>query len=276
MIVLITGCRSGFGQHIALRAARAGHTVYAGLRDLRTADGLVAAAAGLPVHPIALDVCVDADRKAAVAHILAKHGRIDALINNAGVALGGPLEDLDEDELRHLFEVNFFGLWALTNLVLPGMRAQGSGIIENMSSISGRMALPGLGAYAASKHALEGMTEALRVEVAPFGVRVVLIEPGPYKTDILGRNRTLGRRATSPDSPYADLSRRAEALFTKVSQTAEDPEEVAARCVDLLTEAAPALRHPMGKSARARILARWALPAAAFEGVMKLALSRAG
>ena len=276
MIVLVTGCRSGFGQHIALRAARAGHTVYAGLRDLGTAGPLVEAAGDLPVHPIALDVTSDADRRAAVAQILAAHGRIDALINNAGVALGGPLEDLDEDELRHLFEVNVFGLWALTNLVLPGMRTQGSGMIQNMSSISGRMALPGLGAYAASKHAVEGMSEALRVELAPFNIRVVLIEPGPYKTDILGRNRTLGRRASRPDSPYADLSRRAEALFTKVSQTAEDPADVAERCVALLADASPALRHPMGKSAKARILARWALPAVAFEGVMKLALSRAG
>ncbi|MFM2248043.1 MAG: hypothetical protein RL071_4118 [Pseudomonadota bacterium] len=275
MIVLVTGCRSGFGQNIALRAARAGHTVYAGLRDLSTAGPLVEAAKGLPVHPIALDVVNAAQREAAVARIISEQGRIDALINNAGVAIGGPLEDLEEDEVRHVFEVNVFGLWALTNAVLPHMRAQKSGIIQNISSVSGRMALPGLGAYAASKHALEGMTEALRVELAPFGVRVVIIEPGPYKTDILGRNRALGRKAQRPDSPYADLSARSDALFAKVSASAEDPEDVAERCVDLLTDPSPALRHPMGKSARMRLLARWALPDGVIEAVTKAALKRA-
>jgi NAD(P)-dependent dehydrogenase (short-subunit alcohol dehydrogenase family) len=275
MIVLVTGCRSGFGQNIALRAARAGHTVYAGLRDPATAGPLVEAAAGLPLHPIALDVVNPAQREAAIARIMQEQGRIDALINNAGVAIGGPLEDLEEDEVRNVFEVNVFGVWALTNLVLPHMRAQRSGIIQNISSVSGRTALPGMGAYAASKHALEGMTEALRVEVSPFGIRVVIIEPGPYKTDILGRNRALGRKAIRPDSPYADLSARADALFAKVSASAEDPEDVAKRCVELLTDTAPALRHPMGKSAHMRLFARWALPDGVLEAIVKTALARA-
>ena len=276
MVVLVTGCRSGFGRLIAVRAAEAGHKVWAGVRDATSAAALEAELANPRIRVIPLEVTDPAARTAAVAHILAEDGRIDALINNAGVALGGPLEELEEDELRHLMEVNLFAVWSLTNLVLPPMRQQGSGHIINISSISGRMAVPGLGAYAASKFALEGMSEALRVEVAPFGIRVALVEPGPYKTDILGRNRTIGRNVGKPDSAYAALSRKADALFTKVAATAGDPEAVARKVVGLLGQSAPALRHPMGMSANLRLLLRWALPGAVYEQILLLALNRAG
>jgi NAD(P)-dependent dehydrogenase (short-subunit alcohol dehydrogenase family) len=253
MVLLITGCRSGFGLLAAVEAARRGHRVYAGFRDLSTKAGLVEAAGDLPVFPIQLDVTDPDQRAGAVQEIMQAEGRIDALVNNAGVALGGYLEQIEEDELRRVMEVNLIALWALTNQVLPIMRGQGSGTIVNVSSISGRLALPGLGAYAASKFALEGMSEALRHEVKPFGVRVCLIEPGPYKTDILGRNRTLCRRALE-DGPYRPYTEKAEQLFDNIASTAGDPMDVANEIVALCEAKRPPLRTVMGPSARLRVL----------------------
>jgi NAD(P)-dependent dehydrogenase (short-subunit alcohol dehydrogenase family) len=253
--VLITGCRSGFGKLAALECARRGHTVYAGLRDLSTAEALVAEAGDLPVIPVQLDVTSASDREAVVARMLQERGRIDALVNNAGVALGGYVEQVEEDEVRKVLEVNVIALLALTKAVLPAMREQRAGSIVMVGSVSGRVALPGLGIYAASKHALEGMSEALRHEVAPFGVLVTLVEPGPYKTDILGRNRTLGRNATAEGSPYAAYTAKAEQLFNKIAESgAGDPQDVAVKLADLAEARSAGFRHPMGTSARVRIL----------------------
>ena len=253
--ILITGCRSGFGLLAAVECARRGHTVYAGLRDLSTAGDLTAAAGDLAVIPVQLDVTKAEEREAVVARMLEEHGRIDALINNAGVALGGYVEQVDEDEVRKVLEVNVIALWALTKAVLPAMRAQRSGSIVMVGSVSGRVALPGLGIYAASKHALEGMSESLRHEVAPFGILVTMVEPGPYKTDILGRNRTLSRNATDPESPYAAYTAKAEQLFDKIAESgAGDPLDVAVKLADLAEASSARFRHPMGTSARVRIL----------------------
>lgn len=258
-VVLVTGCGSGFGLLAAVEAARRGHTVYAGLRRLNAASRLTEAAAGLDVTPLQLDVTRAEEREAAVAQILAAHGRIDALVNNAGRPLGGFLETVDEDELRDLFEVNVVAPWALTRACLPSMRAQGRGTVVMVSSMSGRMALPGLGAYAASKFALEGLSEAWRHELAPFGVRVVLIEPGPYRTDIFGRNRLLTRNA-SAEGPYAAWTRHLDRVLEARTARAGDPEEVAARICDVIEAERPRLRHPMGRGSVARTLLLRAAP----------------
>lgn len=261
MIVLITGCSSGFGLLTAVAAARAGHTVYAGLRDPDTADALRAASAGLDITPIALDVVDPAQRAEVIRRILAERGRIDALVNNAGVALGGFLELVEEDELRRVFEVNLFAVSALIQQVLPTMRAQGSGVIVNVSSVAGHIAMPGLGAYAASKFALEGMSEALRHELRPFGVRVCLVEPGPYRTDILGRNRTMARRVTGDAGPYAPYVARGEQLFQRVVESGSgDPQDVADAILRLIQHPSPPLRTPLGASARVRIFIKRHLP----------------
>lgn len=269
MIVLCTGCRSGFGLSIAVAAARAGHTVYAGLRDLSTGDRLAEATRGLDVRPIQLDVVDPDERRAAVDRVLEEHGRIDALINNAGVPLGGFQEQIEEDELRRLFEVNVFAAWALTKLCLPSMRERREGIVVNITSMAGRQAMPGLGAYAGSKFALEGMTEALRHEMRPFGVRVVLVEPGPYKTDIFARNRVVARAAEETGGPYAAMQRRLEALVEKMEARMGDPQEVADLVVRLLDDPHPRLRYPLGPGVRARVLAGWLLPFTATEAVLK-------
>ena len=255
MVVLITGCRSGFGRLMAIEAGKKGHVVYAGLRDLDTAETLVAGSQGLYVRPVQLDVTSSADRKAVIAGIIAEHGRIEGLVNNAGVALGGFLEQVDEDELRRVFEVNVFGLWALTNEVLPHMRSQKAGKIVNISSGSGFMAFPGLGAYASSKFALEGMTEAWRHELSLFGIDIYLIQPGAYATDIWGRNRRLCRRSYEAGEYLVWVNRMDSAFRDMVSKAAKEPDEVAVRTVQLLERGRMSFRHPMGPGTlRRRIL----------------------
>ncbi len=275
-VALVTGCRSGFGLLIAVELARRGFVVYAGLRDVSTAGDLAAATVALPVHPVQLDVTQAEQRDAVVARILAEHGRVDALVNNAGIAIGGFLEQLAEADLRAQLEVNLFAVWALTNAVLPTMRAQGSGVVVNISSVSGRIAIPGLGGYATSKFALEGMTEALRHEVAPFGIGVALVEPGPYTTDIFGRNRRIAEAAQDPDDPYAARTARLEQLADKANATAGDPVDVALRVAALCQARGFALRHPMGTSARVRLWIRRWLPFGLWEWALAKATAPRG
>lgn len=267
-VALVTGCRSGFGLLSAVALARRGFTVYAGLRDLGTAGELVAAGAGLPLTPVQLDV-VDADQRAeAVSRILARHGRIDALVNNAGIAIGGFHELLSEEDLRGVMEVNLFAVWALTNLVLPGMRARGGGTIINVSSMSGRMAMPGLGAYSASKFALEGLSEALRHELRPFGIRVALVEPGPFKTDIFGRNLRVAAATGDAAPAYAARAAHVEALALRFAARGGDPQEVATLIADLCEAPDCALRHPIGPGTGLRLLLTRILPFGLWERVL--------
>lgn len=270
MIVLVTGCRSGFGKLAALEAARRGHTVYAGLRDLSTAEEqLLPEAAGLPVIPVQLDVVDAGQREAVVERILSEHGRIDGLVNNAGTALGGFLEQVDEDELRRVFEVNVFAVWALTKLVLPAMRAQRSGHVVQVSSMSGRMAFPCLGVYASSKHALEGMSESWRHELLHFGVHMHLIEPGAYATDIWTRNRNTTRNAHDPESPYAPFVAHVDALFARiVDRQAGDAQDVAVAIADMLEGRRNGLRYPMGRDAKMRLALKRFAPEALLEWVI--------
>jgi len=273
-VVLITGCRSGFGLGTAVAAARAGFTVYAGLRDLASAGSLEAAAAGLDVTPLQLDVTRADERDAAVARILDERGRLDHVVNNAGIAVGGFLEQLEQDELRHLFEVNVFGAWAMTKACLPALREGGGGSVVMVSSMSGRMALPTLGAYAGSKFALEAFGEAWRHELKPFAIRVVLIEPGAYRTDIFERNRNVCRRFDDPEGPYHPWVRQGNRLHQRiVDHLARDPAEVCDHIVRCLQDPRPALRHPIGPLAGPRATLRQFVPFAAVELIMERLLS---
>ncbi|GGL18203.1 short-chain dehydrogenase/reductase [Sphaerisporangium melleum] len=182
---LITGATSGFGRAIAEAALAAGDIVVAAARRPEAAGDLVAA------HPdrafaVRLDV-TDTARAAAVAgEVVRRHGRIDVLVNNAGRSQIGAVEETTEEELRELMELHFFGPVALVRAVLPHMRRQGSGVIVQMSSMGGQMSFAGFGAYSATKFALEGLSEALADEVAPFGVRVLIVEPGAFRTALFG------------------------------------------------------------------------------------------
>lgn len=274
-VILVTGCRSGFGLLSAVELARRGHTVYAGLRDPNTAHALLGASEGLPVHPIALDVNRGDHRAAAVERILEEQGRIDVLVNNAGVALGGFLEDIDEDEFRRVLDTNVIGPWALTKAVLPSMRLRRSGKIIMVGSMSGRIGLPGVGAYAASKWAMEGMSESWRHELALFGIELSLIEPAQFRTEIFGRNRTLARRASDPKSPWAPYARTLDKMVRgMVEKRAGDPTDVAHLIARIVEAKRSGLRHPIGPNAwvrsvlgryvpfgvTQRVIARWLVP----------------
>ncbi|MDE0653247.1 MAG: oxidoreductase [bacterium] len=178
-VILITGASAGLGREAAILLAEQGHTVYAGARRV---DRLVELA-DHGVTAVEMDVTKAADNERAVSRILDNEGRIDVLINNAGFGLYGPVEDIPIDEARYQFEVNLFGLAHLTQFVLPHMRAQGSGRIVNISSMVGKVFTPMGAWYVATKHALEGWSDCLRLEAAPFGIQVVLIEPGAIHTE---------------------------------------------------------------------------------------------
>ena len=178
-VILITGASSGLGREATLLLGQQGHTVYAGARRMDRMTDL----ADHGVTAVEMDVAVAGDNERVVNRIIESEGRIDVLINNAGSGLYGPIEDTPIDEARRQFEVNLFGLAHLTQLVLPHMRAQGSGRIVNVSSMVGRVFMPLSAWYLATKHALEGWSDCLRLETAPFGIQVVLIEPGSIKTE---------------------------------------------------------------------------------------------
>ena len=177
----ITGTSSGFGRALAEAALDRGDGVVATARDPGRLSDLVAHDG---VHAIALDVTDPAQRLSAVEQAVERFGRIDVLVNNAGRTQVGAVEETTDDELRSLFELHFFAPVALTRAVLPYMRAQGGGAIVQMSSVGGQITAPGFGAYCATKFALEGITQALHDEVAPFGIRTLIVEPGAFRTGL--------------------------------------------------------------------------------------------
>jgi NAD(P)-dependent dehydrogenase (short-subunit alcohol dehydrogenase family) len=201
---LVTGCSSGIGRQAALQLRQAGLVVYATARRPEALTGL----AENGIHVLALDVTDEASMVAAVEAIAASHGQVDVLVNNAGFELAGAVEEIPPAEVRRQFDTNVFGLARLTQLVVPGMRAQRYGRIINVSSVFGRFAVPGGAYYAASKHVVTAFSEALRLELAGFGVRVVLVEPTAARTRLNANAVWAGDGA---DGPYAgfhkDLAR---------------------------------------------------------------------
>ncbi|BCB77006.1 oxidoreductase [Phytohabitans flavus] len=187
---LVTGASAGFGRAIAEAALAAGDTVVATARRPAALDDLVAAYPDRAVAS-ALDVTDPARVAAVVAEVVLWYGRVDVLVNNAGRGLVGAVEETTERELRDLMELHFFGPAALTRVVLPHMRRQGSGAIVQMSSMGGRLSFPGVGAYSATKFALEGLSEALAAEVGRFGVKVMIVEPGAFRTSFNGGDALL-------------------------------------------------------------------------------------
>jgi NAD(P)-dependent dehydrogenase (short-subunit alcohol dehydrogenase family) len=220
--ILLTGASSGIGRDAALAFARAGHHVIAAARRLPALEALRDAAPPDTITPLVLDLDDPASIVAAAAEVARiTDGRgVDALVNNAGFATAGALAELSDRDLRAQFETNVFGLMALTRAMLPAMLARGSGRIVNVSSVSGRIPAPVLGAYHASKYALEALSDALRMEVAPFGVQVVVVEPGTIKTELTSRTLTEATRARGAESRYAAIYARTadiEARFDRMA-----------------------------------------------------------
>lgn len=251
--VLITGCSSGIGLATTLLLARAGVPVVAAVKGEADRGGLPAALASgkLPVEMIDLDVTSEESVAAALAHVKAKHGRLAALVNNAGIGSGGFFEDLADDELREIFDVNFFGTARVTRHALPLLRASAPSSIVTLSSMAGRIGVPGMSAYHASKFALEGLFECLRHELAPHGVTVSLVEPGLIRTTILDTGTRLARRF---DDPGSVNHARAQKLWVdfkaRFARTAKPPETVAAAIAALLAHPSPPLRVPVGADAK--------------------------
>lgn len=267
--VLITGCSSGIGKATAARLARAGHTVYATARQLETLTDLERAGCRV----LALDVTDESSMTAAVGEVEQAHGHVGALVNNAGYGEYGPIEEVALDRVRRQFETNVFGLARLCQLVLPGMRAAGSGRIVNMSSMGGRLTFPASGYYHASKYAVEAISDALRFEVRPFGVHVIVIEPGLIRTSFGDTaTQTLGQ-SSQPGSPYARLS---QAMGQGIASTyasklmAVSPKWVAAAVERALTSARPRARYVVTPGARALITLRRLLPDRAFDALLRV------
>lgn len=259
-VCLVTGASSGIGHATALELLRAGHIVYGAARRVSKMDDLRAAGA----HALAMDVTDDADLERVVRTVLTDHHRIDVLVNNAGTGLHGAIEDVPVARARDLFEVNLFGPARLTQLVQPHMRERGWGRIVNVSSIAGEIALPLAAWYHASKHALEAYSDTLRQEMEPFGVDVVLIQPGIIRTEFEhGTAREL--RDTSGAGAYGTLAEamaeRAETPMAKAS----DPAVVAKAVRAAVESAKPKPRYPVGHLAGTILRLNRVLPDRAFD-----------
>ncbi|NOU86172.1 SDR family oxidoreductase [Paenibacillus sp. LMG 31460] len=270
LTALVTGASSGFGFLTSITLAQKGYRVIATMRDLGKSGALLAHAEQVGVtnaiETMALDVTIHDSIEQVVSDIMDKYGRIDVLVNNAGFAVGGYVEDVPMEAWRSQLETNVFGVIATTRAVLPHMRAQQSGCIVNVSSVSGLSAFPGYAPYSTSKFAIEGFSESLRLEMTPLGVRVVLVEPGAYKTEIWRKGfEAIHTTEASPNwkrlSKMLDYSRKASA-------TAPDPQEVADQIARIVDNPRPKLRYLMGRGVRAGLWARNLLPWRWYEGIL--------
>lgn len=242
---LITGCSAGFGRELVLAALAAGDRVLATARRPETLAELEKLGEGR-VHTAALDVTDPAQVDAAVRTALETFGRIDVVVNNAGNGSVGAVEELTMDELRGLMEVMFFGAVGMTKAVLPHLRAQGSGTIVQISSMGGQLSMPGFGAYSAAKFAIEGLSEALAPEVAPFGVRVLIVEPGAFRTEFGGSRM---HRSRTIDAYAASTSGTRNAVENMDGTQPGDPAKAAAAIVEAVGSDAPPLRLALGGDA---------------------------
>ncbi|OLT11704.1 short-chain dehydrogenase/reductase [Pseudonocardia sp. CNS-139] len=242
----VTGASSGFGRALAEAALADGDTVVAAARRTAPLDDLVAAHPDR-VRAVALDVTDTAAVGEAVAEAVLRHGRIDVLVNSAGRALVGAVEETGDGELRDLMDLHFFGPAALIRAVLPHMRRQGGGAVVNITSMGGRMSFAGVSAYSATKFALEGLSEALAPEVAPFGICVLVVEPGAFRTSL---HSGASRQETAVIPAYDDVVgpvRKAQAAFDGTQPG--DPAKAAAAILATLAAEAPPLRLVLGNDA---------------------------
>jgi len=254
-VVLVTGASSGIGACCAAYLSEHGYRVYGASRSA-IAPPLVA--------PLTMDVTSDASVAQGVATILDREGRIDVLINNAGFGIGGAVEDTSMEEAAAQFDVNFFGVVRVTQAVLPTMRQRSDGYIVNIGSIAGLIAIPYQAFYSASKFALEGFTESLRLEVRPFGIRVVLIEPGDHSTGF-----TKNRRSTI-STAYREQSEKAIARMESDEQRGPNPGAIARLVHKVLEKPNPRLRYTAGPTAqRAAVWLKRYLPNAVIEAMMR-------
>lgn len=251
-VALVTGASSGIGETTARQLAAAGFRVFGGSRT-------AAAGRGTPVEQIALDVRDDASVRACVGQVLREAGQIDVLVNNAGYLCAGAVEEVAVSEAEAQFETNYFGVARMTAAVLPGMRERRTGHIITISSLTGLAAVPFWGHYSASKFAVEGLMEALRHEVRPFGIAVALVEPGTIRTPFHAPPQPAAIDA------YAGPRGQVFAAISEVRRKAPGPQVVARTVVSIASDAHPPLRNKVTKQTRQVTLLKRFTPAAAFE-----------
>ena len=246
-VALITGCSSGIGYETALMLARNGFHTFATMRDTKKSNSLAKTSEKekLALKILELDVNDEKSIENAINRIKSEAKRIDILINNAGYGLVGFFEDLTLDEIRNQFETNFFGVLNITKNVIPIMRLQKSGIIVNISSGAGQVGFPGISAYVSSKFAVEGFSESLMYELSPFGIKVIIIEPGVVKTNFF-RNCVISEESTKNRSPYSRSLDKIQKNIDLMQEHATSPTDVAKIILQVLSTDEPKQRYIVG------------------------------
>jgi NAD(P)-dependent dehydrogenase (short-subunit alcohol dehydrogenase family) len=269
-VILVTGCSSGIGRAAALEAARRGHRVFASARSVADVSDITRPPS---IEAVELDVARAGSIEAAVRRVGAEAGRIDALVNAAGYAHYGAVEEVSAEEWRAQFEVNFFGAVDLTRAVLPRMREARRGTVVMVSSVGGRVVVPFAAPYCASKHALEAVADSLRVEAAPFGIRVVVVQPGPVETRFADKARRLVAPLLARPGPYRELYAGAERAMNGDFQRGGGTAAAVARViVDAIEARRPRSRYRVTPMARLLIPLRRFLPDRAVDAMMRRSL----
>ena len=275
-IAVVTGSSSGIGLLTAVELARNGYRVVATMRNLANSGKLEDAAQSAGVRERIdlrrVDITEFESLPGAVGAIVRDHGQIDLLVNNAGFSMAGFAEDMSLAELRHQLETNFFGNVAMTKTVVPVMRRQKSGHIITVTSVGGLLGNPMLSAYCASKFALEGWSESLRIETHSLGIRVSLVEPGAYDTDIWERNVVIAKGALDPASPNKERSQRFAEFIKQSAKQRKDAREVAELIVRIAQDPNPKLRFLIGGDAKLQVWLKRIVPWRRYERMVAKAV----
>lgn len=269
-VAVVTGSSSGIGLETSLLLAKNGFRTFATVRNLDKANAIrnISDKGELPIHVVELDVSSDKSVNAAIDKISDESKRIDVLVNNAGYSLIGALEDLSMDEIKAQFETNLFGTIRVMKAVLPTMRKQKGGTIVNVSSMAGRVGFPLFPVYSGTKFALEGVSESIRLETDPLGIKIVLVEPGTIRSNFAS-NAIIGQKAAEPASPYASLMETLQKATARFVDQGTPPEEVAKVILKAVTIDNPDLRYLVGNDAIQMIEARKGMSDQEFGVVVK-------
>ena len=266
-VAIVTGCSSGIGFETALDLAREGYFTYATMRNTKKGDAIkeIAKKENLKLETLELDVDKESSVKNAINKIIKEKGRIDILVNNAGYGLFGCLEDISMEELKAQFETNFFGVVRVSQEVIPVMRKQKSGIIVNVSSVAGRIGFPVSPGYISSKFAIEGLSESMRYELSPFGINLIIIEPGVIKTNFMSSTK----KSVKSDPAYKDITNKVIAGITMMSEMGTPPIEVANTIIKAVKSENPLPRYVVGNDAIMFLEAKKAKTDIEFENYIK-------
>ena len=269
-VAIVTGSSSGIGMDTAVTLARNGFLTYATVRNMEKSSIIKTAAEKekLPIKVVHLDVTDDQSVNNAIRTIDSEDGRIDVLVNNAGYGLVGAFEDLSIDEIKNQYETNVFGLMRVTQAVLPIMRRQKSGIIVNVSSGAGLFGYPGGSAYVSTKFAVEGLSESISYELGPFGIKVVLIEPGFIKTNFANA-MLIAKKAQNLNSPYSKMMQRMQTNSGEMAKNASPVDVVSKAILEAVTNKSLNLRYLAGKDVETWAASKKTMSDAEFQNMMQ-------